>query len=611
MTLGKWLKGFLGFVVLGGAGLYAAKLYVDADHTGVALLPPVDPPVVRPAPENWPAERAVRLAAKDRYIAQNRIAFDWFADFPFSQTDGTALILIRLLPLLAPDQWQGDDALLSEVGLFMDTRTGQSFLPRGVGFSGLDPAAPSDALDMTSFTCGACHIGRVIGEAGETIYIDGAVNTTFNIVRYYAETAQTIRTIYAGETDRERQIDVLTAAVLDALAKAEATSPTYFYQDFRTASRSYDAAYEARQIALFRANARREVQRFADYTEGFVGAFSDYLDKTYVGYQDQMLAGLPGMADATGVSSTHGYLKVKNRIGKTLGRLLLPDHPGVTDFMAVWEQDSRAAQWDPGQEKLINGGGQYNGNIPIPIFRNLAAATTMGLDNPDIRVPAFAATLLGGLPATPYPFAVDTVRAKRGEALFAENCAGCHQPNNGAVYSTLGTDPSRSRVINTVLMLSGRRLYAGYCPPDLEVDLAGVKVKPCADYQGVSLKDFGTAIMRPRSDQQGYNATALHGVWAIAPYLHNGSVPTMRHLLMPGTRPDRFVRGRLDYDTENMGFAWLDDGSGDTLFDTTAFPALGHSGHDTDIEDGGKTYKLDWSDDPEGADDLIAYLKTL
>ena len=262
---------------------------------------------------------------------------------------------------------------------------------------------------------------------------------------------------------------------------------------------------------------------------------------------------------------------------------------------------------------MINGGGQYNGNIPIPVFRNMAASTTMGLDNPDMRVPAFAAQLLGGLPPTSYPFEVDTAKAKAGEALFSENCADCHQPNNGAVYDNVGTSPARSKVISTELMVSARAMYQGFCPTTLELDLAGVKSKPCAEYKGVSLKDFGTAIMRPLDDQQGYNATALAGIWAIAPFLHNGSVPTMRHLLMPESRPDSFLKGQLTYDTENMGFSWnSEDGTGAGMsFDTTKFHAVDNKGHDKDIVDGDKIYKLDWSNDPDGVDALIEYLKTL
>lgn len=615
MNLKKLLIGAAGLVTAGSASLFFGKQYFDKDHTGIALLQPQGTPQVAAAPVNWEATQSQRNAAKAKYISDNQIAFNWFADFPFSQTDGTPLIILKLFPLIAPDQWQGGDQFMSEVGLFVDTRSDMSFLPRGIGFSGLDPDNDTSTLDVTSFTCGACHIGRVTSADGETSYIDGAINTTFNINKYYVETLKTLKNITGTESDRDKALDLLTSRILEALDKAETTSPNFFYENYSTSYRTYDAAYEAKQIALFRSDAKAHVESFANYTESFVAAFSDYLDKTYDGYKDQMLAGLPGMADATGVSASHGYASLSAKIGKTLSKIILPDHPGVTDFMAVWEQDARAVEWDPMGKQLINGGGQYNGNIPIPIFRNLAAATTMGLDDPDIRVPAFAAQLLGGLPATPYPFDVDETQAKAGEALFAENCAACHQPNNGAVYDTLGTSPSRSKVINTQLVLSGRKMYQNFCPPELELDLAGEMVKPCAVYEGVSLSKLGTAIMRPLANQNGYNATALRGIWAIAPYLHNGSVPTMRHLLMPGTRPDSFARGLLSYDQENMGFNWQDDGSDGAgqamLFDTTVYHAVSNKGHDTNITDGEKTYKLDWSDDPAGADALIEYLKTL
>ena len=47
----------------------------------------------------------------------------------------------------------------------------------------------------------------------------------------------------------------------------------------------------------------------------------------------------------------------------------------------------------------------------------------------------------------------------------------------------------------------------------------------------------------------GYVAPALDGIWLTAPYLHNGSVPTLWHLMHPRERPRRFIVGghRLDY----------------------------------------------------------------
>jgi len=54
---------------------------------------------------------------------------------------------------------------------------------------------------------------------------------------------------------------------------------------------------------------------------------------------------------------------------------------------------------------------------------------------------------------------------------------------------------------------------------------------------------------------EGYSSMPLDGVWLRAPYLHNGSVPTLRDLLMPPQdRPTIFYRGYDVYDYEDLGF---------------------------------------------------------
>jgi cytochrome c peroxidase len=53
----------------------------------------------------------------------------------------------------------------------------------------------------------------------------------------------------------------------------------------------------------------------------------------------------------------------------------------------------------------------------------------------------------------------------------------------------------------------------------------------------------------------GYNAPFLDGIWLRAPYLHNGSVPTLRDLLKPvAERPKVFFRGYDLYDPTDVGF---------------------------------------------------------
>src|SRR5207237_8483192 len=57
------------------------------------------------------------------------------------------------------------------------------------------------------------------------------------------------------------------------------------------------------------------------------------------------------------------------------------------------------------------------------------------------------------------------------------------------------------------------------------------------------------------SDALRYKARPLDGIWATAPYLHNGSVPTLRALFMaPAARPKTFYVGSREFDPVNVGF---------------------------------------------------------
>jgi hypothetical protein len=603
----------LAVVLIAGGWFYWSVEEAGRDQTGVELDAPLAQAPINPVLDDWRAEQAARRDAKAAYIKTHQEAYDWFTLFPFSKSDGIPLLILKVLPALAPEVWGEGEDFLSLIGLFHDTRVSSPILPTGVGFTGLTREDPTATIDYTSFTCAACHIGRVRGEDGQLHYIDGGINSEFNINLYFVKLSQTLALVHGAEQDPALRLALITDRVVQAVDAAAATSPHYFYAEHRYGGRSFDAAYEAAQIALFKQDAARHVKAFVDYTEGFVAAFSHYLDKTYDGYQEQMLAGLPGMADATGVSAAHGYENMAGgAVDTLLAELVLPSSPGLTDFMAVWEQDSRTAEWDSSGQQLINGGGQYNGNIPVPMFRNLAASMTMGLADTDIRVAAFSAELLGSLPATVWPFAVDSALAQRGAELFERHCEACHQPNNGRVYDELGTSMARAGVINTLLMEGARAEYTSVCSPQTTVTMYGREVQPCAEFKGVPLDNMDHVVMRPLEDQRGYNALPLKGIWALAPYLHNGSVPTLHHLLLPSERPQSFVKSRLEYDQEKVGFSWQDDGTpGGYRFDTSVFHAINNKGHDRDVTLDGVTYKLAWEDDRDGAAALLEYMKTL
>jgi len=69
----------------------------------------------------------------------------------------------------------------------------------------------------------------------------------------------------------------------------------------------------------------------------------------------------------------------------------------------------------------------------------------------------------------------------------------------------------------------------------------------------------------PLNSIMAYKGRALNGIWATAPYLHNGSVPNLYSLLLPaapmpgdpaGTkyRPAKFTIGSREFDPVNVGF---------------------------------------------------------
>ncbi len=111
----------------------------------------------------------------------------------------------------------------------------------------------------------------------------------------------------------------------------------------------------------------------------------------------------------------------------------------------------------------------------------------------------------------------------------------------------------------------------------------------------------------------GYQAPPLDGIWATAPYLHNGSVPTLYHLLKSGHRPRIFTRSyqadAKEYDQRRVGVIFQ-------TLEQTADPGLPaidrRKVYDTTQAgrgNGGHTFGDKLTEDQRMA--VIEYLKTL
>jgi hypothetical protein len=133
---------------------------------------------------------------------------------------------------------------------------------------------------------------------------------------------------------------------------------------------------------------------------------------------------------------------------------------------------------------------------------------------------------------------------------------------------------------------------------------------------------------KPQDDENlSYRARPLNGVWATAPYLHNGSVPSLWWMLMPAAqRPKQFCMGFRDFDPQHVGFHVEANEtpscmSGETLFSTTngdGSPIHGNSnlGHSLEAKPGEgphdhKNGVIGRLLNDEERLNLIEYLKTL
>jgi len=579
------------------------------------LQAPAGPVIAKPVPQNWQQHQVDRGREIQQHISLNKTAYDRFADFPVSQTHGVPYLLLKLLPIVSPENWPDDDNFLSVIGLFKDERNPAYPIARGIGFTGLSRSLDGPVVvDRASFTCGGCHIGRVRNDNGRVLYLDGGINAEFNVIGFRKRMLETLNGLTEGVKNKTEKNKVLVEKFLNALEWVEKKRPGYFYKNYSFENRVFDAEYEKQQIELFRQRAAEIIPAYSERIREVYSGWHVLVEKNYPQIKQTMLTAFPGTEDAIGFNSVDAYINLNKKAFLSLfSRLALAGEAGVTDIMAVWDQQKRNPRWNEKKDDLVDGGGQWNGHIPLLIYKNIAAQLTLGVDNIDIAVSAFSDQLLEKLPAPAYPFNVDLKLAEKGRQLFQRNCVDCHQDNNGKVYKKIGTDLGRAKIAGRLITTAAVSGFTDVCSPKTTIEMHGKLVKPCASYKGVSLNGNERFAMTKPDRHDGYNALPLTGIWAQAPYIHNGTIPTMYHLLMPETRPDMFIKSQLFYDQEKLGFAWqeqIEDNEG-YLFDTRAGGPVSNKGHDNDIEMNGKKYRLNWNGDKDSVKAIIEYMKTL
>jgi hypothetical protein len=265
-------------------------------------------------------------------------------------------------------------------------------------------------------------------------------------------------------------------------------------------------------------------------------------------------------------------------------------------------------------------------------------------------------------PAWPARFGLDQAKVEAGKALFAANCASCHE-----VPSGFHLTPQRFKTTLTPLEdvktdmwmacnASFDQAKAGYYAGEQQFLVTGPPVTDPATNlsmlqtaavgtllgqkaqlaQSVAAGVFGFDHGLPQAQQYRgfalipdaranqcngvmhdktnphyaelvYKGRPLQGIWATAPYLHNGSVPTLYALLQrPADRPTTFCVGSHKFDPKEVGFAY----KGPCPAGAFKFVVSGQDGTPRGNSNAGHDYGASTLSD-EQRYDLIEYMKTL
>ncbi len=528
-------------------------------------------------------------------------------------------------------------------------------------------------MDRVFFSCAACHVGRVMA-AGKMKFLPGMPNTEIE-AQYYSKLLMLTAAALV-----ESGFDVAsTAPVNPANIRPNTGAVRALYTEMLDKARQrpetiYGSAPD--QIARAKVQALAIAGEFPKVIQDLIAVgvkthFIYYVVARNNGYKaplPDVFEDRPGQMDAFGIASglvaihtrrpDNSFLEFVRRdnpksplfTGFSKANGLPVDVPGmtepVTDAKAAADRIVKnLAAWAPPvpapiDVKSVNWASEryhanWDGNQGAS-SRTLASGASATGDPRmvNVRIHEPLNPFIDNLPPPPYPFtSVDLARAREGKALFRTKCATCHKPRNETIYpvAKLGVDRNRTLVNTSVsryglaaLVMEACRIYglnnegkpgADWCVPK-------------GDWQAGLDEYFRDTPGRVAAGTNGYKADMLHGIWAQAPYLHNGSVPTLGHLMCPDTRPRKFLRGNVHYDEAMGGFEWADRpaaryGPYDTMlikeYDT-GVPGKANTGH---------AYAADLCPDTSGLDPtadrkeienrllkssvgaLLAYLKTL
>ncbi|MFZ5895014.1 MAG: hypothetical protein ACOY0T_28400 [Myxococcota bacterium] len=514
-----------------------------------------------PSEEMIPPAKLSAARLRDGYDRPGRLEADPVWNFRYGAVGaegngGLPYWIFRVLPKLFPEYF-GERGDFSQFGLQLpdDDEYYEDYhgLPRGAILT--EPVATLGGtqlqlgLRLVTFNCSSCHRGEYLDQQNRSHFVDGMPNLGIDTAGYKLA-------VFSALTDPKFTSENITGAIDEVLAREHQRRPT-FDDGRETPSKLTDA--ERRIYTLIIAYAKSQAKL-----------------KPLEWLKHRPLNG-PGRLDA------FGALRFE-----FLGFEFEREHIATVDLPSIWHQQTNWRPWH-----------HWDGNTDQDRARNFGAIVGIGGRPETLRRRELLMVgqwlnqeLQPTLAPPPFPFKTADHDANspiflRGKKVYSVACSTCHGTYDDAgnlaaptpcmrdpeAIPSQGTDPHRYQSIDQTFVDKLNRF-------------------------GSDVSIWGPSAFRPG---RGYLCPPLDGLWARAPYLHNGSVPTLAHLVGPvSERPKTFERGNPAYDVKLGGFVFATPPVGRARFtlDTTAH-GNSNAGHEHLVAD------------PADRSALIVYLQTL
>jgi hypothetical protein len=421
---------------------------------------------------------------------------------------------------------------------------------------------PAKTVPWVGWNCAACHTGQIVAN-GKTVQIDGAPSMQHNAA--------------------------FVRAILEALG---------------------ETTTDGKKLEAFAKTALGVSAPGPEHKEGLKKKIVELIDKITMKsaiVQARKKCGDPAMkrkyVDANFAPTPNWGFGRLDAIGRASNTVFAPMHPCNLD--TADGQVSIPKIWNAWKYNWV----QWNAFVENPLGRNLAQALALGADPKSVDLTALG-WLEDQVQALQPPHwedvfgPVDSKLAEEGKALYHKGrpdrpvkgglCAHCHVPESRLMkdcdgraewtvamipVNEIGTDDTTATNYTARLKkpAPGLGLPDPFQPAIAMAAITGKVIAERLEAQKVPEADRKT-MQRCRSNKwlnaREYKAPTHEGVWATAPYLHNGSIPNLYLVLSPKEERDKqakvFCVGHdLTYDPANVGFKLTDQCPDPFKFDTT------------------------------------------